>query len=101
MATEMQFAVPSMIPQDLQIIQDLIGEIPVPPPSKATVSEHTPQRRTDDDSVDSSDNESDTNSELEVEANILGKLDSDEEAASPTYVYKHSATAHLLLRLYP
>ena len=76
---------PSTIPQDLQIIQDLIGEVPPPAATKAASPQLTSPTHIDD-SVDSSDNESDIDSEREVEANILGQLDSDEDTAPPTYV---------------
>lgn len=79
----MEFKVPSMIPQDLQIIQDIVGELPLPPVKNATL-EPSPQDNADD-SLDSSDNGSDADSEEEVEADILGQLDSEEESTPPTY----------------
>ncbi|EKM61596.1 uncharacterized protein PHACADRAFT_248285 [Phanerochaete carnosa HHB-10118-sp] len=78
----MDFKVPSAIPQDLQIIQDLIGELPPPPVSKLATPEPVP-RSDIDDSVGSSDAENDTDSEREVEENILGQLDSDSESTPP------------------
>lgn len=79
--------IPSAIPQDLRIIQDLIGELPPPTVSKLATPEPVP-RNDIDDSVDSSDAESDTDSEREVEKNILGQLDSDEESTPPMYVLR-------------
>ena len=81
----MDFKVPSAIPQDLQIIQDLIGDLPPPPVSKLAAPEPAPQNHTDR-SVDSSGAESDTDSEREVEENILGQPDTDEEGTPPMYV---------------
>lgn len=81
----MDFKVPSMVPQDLQIIQDLIGEIPEVEVRKTPSAEVVSQNNADE-SLDSSDNESDADSELEVEANILGRMDSDSERSPPTYV---------------
>lgn len=74
-----------MIPQDLQIIQDLIGELPPPPVSKLATPELVPQNHTDN-SVDSSDAASEADSEKEVEENIFGQLDTDEESTPPMYV---------------
>ena len=81
----MDFKVPSLIPQDLQIIQDLIGELPPPPAPKSATPETRPQKPSED-SVDSSDNESDTDSEREVEDDILGDVDSEPESTLPMYV---------------
>ena len=81
----MEFRVPSTIPQDLQIIQNIIGELPPPPAVKTAAAEHLLQDIADD-SLDSSDNESNADSEREVEADILGRLDSDEESTPLTYV---------------
>ena len=80
----MEFKIPSTIPQDLQIIQDIIGEIPgaTPPLRSSKSTSPVPLRSIADDSIDSSD-ESDTDSEREVEANILeGIEDEDEELPS-------------------
>lgn len=79
----MEFRVPSIIPQDLQIIQDIIGELP-PPSVKTPTPEPAPQDNADD-SLDSSDNGSNVDSEEEVEADILGQLESEEESTPPTY----------------
>ena len=81
---KMEFKIPSTIPQDLQLIQDIIGEIPVstPPLRSSKSTSPVPLRPIADDSIDSSD-ESDTDSEREVEANILeGIEDEDEELPS-------------------
>ena len=75
MASAYPFAVPSAIPQDLQLIQDLIGVIPVP--STSNLSESS--TRSDPDHG----TDSDTDSEQEVEAGIL--VDVREEDAN-TYV---------------
>lgn len=82
---KMDFKVPSTIPQDLQIIQDLIGELPPPPANKVATPEPALHNHIDG-SVESSDAASDVDSEREVEENILGQLDSDEESTPPMYV---------------
>ena len=81
----MDFNISSSIPQDLQLIQDIIGHVSTSVVDKLPSPEPVVQPPVED-SVDSSDNESDADSELEVEANILGQLDSDEESTPPTYV---------------
>ena len=67
MAAAFPFAVPSAIPQDLQLIQDIVGDIPIPSKGKA-IQEHI-----------HSDHEhgtdSDADSEQEVEADILGAIE--------------------------
>ena len=64
MAAAFPFAVPSAVPQDLQLIQDIVGQIPPPtaknPSDYSTYSDH-------DHGTDS-----ETDSEQEVEADILG-----------------------------
>ncbi|KAI0828857.1 Gar1/Naf1 RNA binding region-domain-containing protein [Trametes gibbosa] len=71
MAAVFPFALPSVIPQDLQLIHELVGDIPVQVTSKivepAVDSDH-------DHGTDS-----DTDSEKEVEADILGGVDDDED----------------------
>lgn len=81
----MEFSVPSSIPQDIQIIQDLIGELQPPPTVKSATPQPTLENSVED-SVESSDNESDIDSEREVEADILEVLDSDEDNTPPMYV---------------
>ncbi|KAI0640066.1 Gar1/Naf1 RNA binding region-domain-containing protein [Trametes polyzona] len=76
MAAAFSFAVPSAIPQDLQLIQDLIGDIPVPATSKAVVEE--PVYSDHDHGTDS-----DTDSEKEVEADILCGVDDEDEGVTP------------------
>ncbi|KAH9849222.1 Gar1/Naf1 RNA binding region-domain-containing protein [Lenzites betulinus] len=71
MAAAFSFALPSVIPQDLQLIQDLVGEIPEPSTSKII---ETPVDSDHDHGTDS-----DTDSEKEVEADILGSIDDDED----------------------
>lgn len=82
--TRMDFKVPSLLPQDLQLIQDLVGEIPPPtPPLRLSKSASpVPLVPREEDSIDSSD-ESDNDSEREVEADILAGLDDDEDENSP------------------
>ena len=78
----MDFKVPFYLPQDLALIQDIVGEIPAPTPSRSSKSSSPlPLRPVADDSIDSSD-ESDTDSEKEVEADILAGID-DEDEDSP------------------
>lgn len=64
------FAVPSVIPQDLQLIHNLVGDIPDPVPARKIPSrtEHDEEHGTD----------SDTDSEKEVEHGILADVDDDE-----------------------
>ncbi|CCL98128.1 uncharacterized protein FIBRA_00122 [Fibroporia radiculosa] len=69
------FKLPSIIPQDLQLIHNLVGEIASPP----SRSQPPPSTQQDDD-IQSSDDDSD--SEREVEAGILKGLEDDE--AGPT-----------------
>lgn len=72
----MEFKVPSLIPQDLQLIQDIVGELPAP--SHRITSPPKPSEHQDEsDSILSSDNE-DASSEKEVEADILGVPDEEE-----------------------
>ena len=73
------FRVPSSIPQDLQLIQDLIGDlVPIPSSAKPVILAQTLQKS--DDGGEGSD--SDADSEQEVEADILGALDDEVEEAS-------------------
>ncbi|KAI0078859.1 NAF1-domain-containing protein, partial [Panus rudis PR-1116 ss-1] len=58
------FKMPSVVPQDLQLIQEMIGDTPIVPQRKTPEPIHIP-----DDDIESSD--SDTDSEREVEANIF------------------------------
>ncbi|KAI0094439.1 Gar1/Naf1 RNA binding region-domain-containing protein [Irpex rosettiformis] len=69
----MDFKIPSIIPQDLQIIQDLVGELPQPLKAEVVV-----KPKVEDEDILSSDNE-DGQSEKEVEADILGALDDDDD----------------------
>ncbi|KAH9947135.1 Gar1/Naf1 RNA binding region-domain-containing protein [Amylocystis lapponica] len=77
MASAFSFKMPSIIPQDLQLIHDLIGEV-VPPPAKDT----PPDAPTGEDSIDSSD--SDADSEREVEEDILSGLDEQKDGSPGT-----------------
>ncbi|KAI0348278.1 NAF1-domain-containing protein [Trametopsis cervina] len=77
----MDFKVPSLIPQDLQVIQDLVGDIlPSPAPKVEGVDSHIKQ---EDESIQSSDDE-DGASEREVEADILGLTDDDKDHIEPS-----------------
>ena len=75
----MDFKIPPLIPQDLQLIQDIIGELP---PSR----ELAINLKVQDDSILSSDDDDDNASEKEVEANIFGGLDDDEGPVESSYV---------------
>ena len=80
MDSQHEFKMPSIIPQDLRLIQDLIGdEILKPPPVNTTaLATAIPIKIKSDE--DSSDDEDDSDSEKEVEANILADLDDEEDA---------------------
>lgn len=69
----MEFKLPSLIPQDLQLIQDLVADFTTTKEPEGAAS-----RPADDDSILSSD-EDGANSEREVEADILGTPDDEEE----------------------
>lgn len=74
------FKVPSAVPQDLQLIQDIIGVLPVPPAPVHKTPSPQPSSAPQDDNIDSSDGESDADSEKEVEADILtGIVEEDED----------------------
>lgn len=75
----MDFLVPSMIPQDLQLIQDLVGELPQPQRHEVDVKPEV-----EDDDILSSDGE-DGRSEKEVEADILGAPDDDDNIEESPY----------------
>lgn len=73
------FKAPSNVPQDLLLIQDLIGDlVPEPslskPPTEATQTQKIGAPKDDD-----NDSGSDADSEKEVEADILVGLDEAEE----------------------
>ena len=70
------FKVPSNVPQDLQFIQDIIGELPPPAPVQKP-STPPPSTVSHDENIDSSD--SDADSEKEVEADILTGIAEDED----------------------
>ncbi|CDO73451.1 hypothetical protein BN946_scf185013.g86 [Trametes cinnabarina] len=74
MAAPLSFTVPSAIPQDLQLIQEIIGDIPIPSSSTEKVDEAYSDH---DHGTDSG-----TDSEKEVEADILGGLDDDDTEMS-------------------
>jgi H/ACA ribonucleoprotein complex non-core subunit NAF1 len=80
------FKKPLDLPQDLLLIQDLIGvpdtRPPPPPPQIPKVEAHT--ESTDDDDISSSD--SDVASEDEIEAELVGGQDKDN--GSDQYVPK-------------
>ncbi|KAI0785386.1 Gar1/Naf1 RNA binding region-domain-containing protein [Irpex lacteus] len=75
----MDFKVPSIVPQDLQIIQDIVGELPQPLKEEEV---DTKTKLEDEDDILSSDDEG-AQSEKEVEADILGALDDEDEEPSP------------------
>ena len=78
------FKVPSNVPQDLQFIQDIIGELPPPAPVQKP-STPPPSTVSHDENIDSSD--SDADSEKEVEADILTGIAEDEDDENgPVYV---------------
>ncbi len=71
MATAFSFAVPTTISQDLQLIQDILGDLPlvhIPQKAQQSLQEHTS-------SDDEHGTDSDTDSEKEVEADILGDVE--------------------------
>ncbi|KAJ3480421.1 hypothetical protein NLI96_g8366 [Meripilus lineatus] len=71
MEEDHEFKMPSMIPQDLQLIQDLIGDdIPKPLPIISATAKIEVEASSDDDS----------DSEKEVEANILGGIEDEEDS---------------------
>lgn len=71
MAAPFSFALPAVVPQDLQLIQDIIGAVPGPAPSKpAELSTADPDHEHGTDS--------DTDSEKEVEADILGGVEDED-----------------------
>ncbi|EIW64159.1 NAF1-domain-containing protein [Trametes versicolor FP-101664 SS1] len=76
MAAPFSFALPSVVPQDLQLIQDIIGVVPDPVPSK-TAEPPTA------DSDHEHGTDSDTDSEKEVEADILGGVEDEDTAIAP------------------
>ena len=81
------FKVPSNVPQDLQFIQDIIGELPPPAPVQKP-STPPPSTVSHDENIDSSD--SDADSEKEVEADILTGIAEDEDDENgPVYVPIH------------
>ncbi|PIL31357.1 hypothetical protein GSI_06056 [Ganoderma sinense ZZ0214-1] len=78
MATDFSFAVPSSIPQDLQLIQDILGDLPsthISPKVQQPLQEHAS-------SDDEHGTDSDTDSEKEVEADILGHVEDGDGAPS-------------------
>ena len=77
------FKIPSGVPQDLQLIQDLIGDlVPTPSLNKPAASVAPPQKLGGDDGG----SDSDADSEQEVEADILGGLDDEVEEEALGYV---------------
>lgn len=76
------FKIPSSVPQDLQLIHEIIGEISIPPVQKSASPQ--PTSVVFDEDINSSD--SDIDSEREVEANILGGPDEEEDESPPMYV---------------
>ena len=80
----MDFKVPSILPQDLQLIQDIVGEIPAPtpPPRASKPASPIPLVPREEDAIESSD-EGGNDSEREVEADILAGLDGEEDEDSP------------------
>ena len=75
MATAYPFVVPSLLPQDLQIIQDIVGQLPPDPVAQKVVE---PALSDHDHGTDS-----ETDSEQEVEDGILGDI---AEEGSERYV---------------
>lgn len=70
MATEFSFAVPSSIPQDLQLIQDILGDLP-----SSHIAPKVQQSLREQNFDDEHGTDSDTDSEKEVEADILGDVE--------------------------
>ena len=70
MSGSFPFVVPSIIPQDLQLIHDIIGPIPVASSSKLSEDSHFSDHEHGTDS--------DTDSEQVVEADILATVDEDD-----------------------
>jgi H/ACA ribonucleoprotein complex non-core subunit NAF1 len=80
----MDFRTPSLIPQDLQLIRDIVGDLP--PHKDSVVS-----LKVEDDSILSSDDE-DATSEKEVEADILRGLDDEEDPIDSSCVWLSCST---------
>lgn len=92
------FKVPALIPQDLQLIQDIIGDFQPPLQAKPPVASAPqfslpgvkPPRKVVEDKADDIDSSGDdTDSEREVEDDILAVVDEDEDGDAqqkPPYV---------------
>jgi H/ACA ribonucleoprotein complex non-core subunit NAF1 len=78
------FKVPESIPQDLLLIQDLVGEVSISHPLKVTpVLNPEPE----DDDISSSAGEDDSEDELdEVEADLEVKTEENDDSPSPMKV---------------
>ncbi|KAJ7193297.1 Gar1/Naf1 RNA binding region-domain-containing protein [Mycena pura] len=72
----MSFLVPSVIPQDLLLIQDILGPL-----------EHAPQKKSPkiDEDIHGSDSESENASEVEIEADLVDVKDEDAEPRAITF----------------
>lgn len=79
-----EFKIPDSIPQDLLLIQEIMG-LPEPPRSTPVTREKDDEVSSDsEDSEDiSSSSSEDENSEEEVEANLVVDSEGDSELASP------------------
>ncbi|OBZ79554.1 H/ACA ribonucleoprotein complex non-core subunit NAF1 [Grifola frondosa] len=93
MDASLAFKLPSLVPQDLHLIRDLIGEVPVPTvlteistTSKPSLQDNPINSSdSDSDSDTASDTDSDADSEQEVEATILGAVDDEDDRVSPNF----------------
>ncbi|KAI0800545.1 Gar1/Naf1 RNA binding region-domain-containing protein [Fomes fomentarius] len=75
MSAAFSFPIPSSVPQDLQLIQDIVGELPPPPTNKLSEKVHSDNEHGTD---------SDTDSEEEVEAGILGDAENGDVPSEST-----------------
>ena len=81
------FKTPSLMPQDLQLIQSLIGDIPTPGSSKQlSIGPKSTLQASNEDVDDDIASSGDEDSEKEVEENILGVDDDDETPPSRSLV---------------
>ena len=75
------FKVPEALPQDLLLIRDLVGELSV---SHATKASPVTKSKVEDDDINSSGSEDDSDDELdEVEANLDVKSEEDDGVSPP------------------
>lgn len=96
MSGNLQFRVPQSIPQDLLLIQDIVGELPTTQALK--VQKQVVKTRDEAEDISSSGSESDSEDELEeVEADLIVKVDDEEEDSIPP---KRCMIQALLLQIY-